>query len=141
MNMKCSSLNILTSFGLRSILSDIRIATPLCFQDPFWIPVFILFTLRQSVFCDMYFLAFCCGLFLLVYVFWLRNWDHLYSQYLKLCTYSCHFIFVVLDFFSSHPLLCKYYHSSFFPLWTHGSICFSFQSKGLLKVSSLEIAQ
>ena len=34
-NMKCPSLSLLTGFSLKSVLLDIRIATPACFLGPF----------------------------------------------------------------------------------------------------------
>jgi hypothetical protein len=47
MSMKCSSLSFLITLGWKSILFDIRMATPACFFWPFaWKIVFQLFTLR-----------------------------------------------------------------------------------------------
>ena len=34
-NMKCPSLSLLIDFSLKSILLDVRIATPVCFLGPF----------------------------------------------------------------------------------------------------------
>jgi hypothetical protein len=47
MSMKCPSLSFLITLGWKSILFDIRMATPACFFGPFaWKIVFQPFTLR-----------------------------------------------------------------------------------------------
>ena len=49
-NMKCPSLSLLIDFSLKSILLDIRIATPACFLGPFdWNFFSQPFTLRQCL--------------------------------------------------------------------------------------------
>ena len=50
MSMKCPSLSFLMTLGWKSILLDIRMATPACFFRPFaWKIVFQPFTLRQCL--------------------------------------------------------------------------------------------
>ena len=50
MSMKCPSLSFLITLGWKSILFDIRMATPACFFRPFaWKIVFQPFTLRQCL--------------------------------------------------------------------------------------------
>ena len=50
MSMKCPSLSFLMTFGWKSILFDIRMATPACFLEPFaWKIVFQRFTLRYCL--------------------------------------------------------------------------------------------
>ena len=50
MNMKCPSSSCLITFGWKSILLDIRMATPACFLGPFAYKSFFLpFTLRQCL--------------------------------------------------------------------------------------------
>ena len=49
-NMKWPSLSLLTDFSLKSIVLDIRIATPACFLGPFaWYIFSQPFTLRQCL--------------------------------------------------------------------------------------------
>ena len=58
--MKCPSLSLLIGFSLKSILLDIRIATPVCFLGPFGLEIFFLtlYSEAMSVFeaevCFMY---------------------------------------------------------------------------------------
>jgi hypothetical protein len=48
MSMKCPSMSLLISFGLNSILLDIRVATPACFLGTFALKIFFqVFTLRK----------------------------------------------------------------------------------------------
>ena len=49
-NMKCPSLSLLIDFSLKSVLLDIRIATPACFLGSFdWYIFSQPFTLRQCL--------------------------------------------------------------------------------------------
>ena len=69
MSMQCPSLSFLITLGWKSILFDIRMATPACFLEPFaWKIVFHPFTLKQylSVFVlglDFLNATICWGMF------------------------------------------------------------------------------
>ena len=57
MSMKCPSLSFLITLGWKSIVFNIRMATPACFFRPFaWKIVFQPFTLRSVFFPEMGFL-------------------------------------------------------------------------------------
>ena len=68
--MKCPSLSLLLDFSLKSILLDIRVATPACFLDPYdWKKIFpTLYSEVMSVFeAEMCFLYAAEGWILVLY--------------------------------------------------------------------------
>ena len=112
--MQCSSLSLFTVFVLKSILSDIYIATP----------TFFLFPFAWHVFCHPFTLSLCVSLdlkwvscrhriyeswfFFSIrphYIFWLEHLVHLYLKYFWQVRTYCHFVNCFLVVF---VVLCSF---------------------------------